>query len=141
MWWQVDALPASTHPLLVYALLNLCLMSVEIGYGLLAGSLGLVCDGVHLAINCVGVALSLFALATAKQPPSLEAPFGFERVHVLAAFANAVFLVFVSLFLVVEAVAQFWEQPHYELHSQHHEDHVVTIAFAGFVVSAHGFCS
>lgn len=130
----MQELPAATQPLLAYVLLNFCLLSVEIGYGLLAGSLGLICDGVHLGINCVGIALSLVALAVSKQPPSLNSCYGYERVHVLAGFTNAVFLVFVSLFLVVEALHKITQESHHH----NHDNHVITIASAGLLVNLAG---
>jgi hypothetical protein len=42
----LQELPAGSKPLVVYVCLNVCLMSLLVGYGLAAGSLGLVVDGV-----------------------------------------------------------------------------------------------
>lgn len=97
----------SARPLVAYGCLNLGLLIVEVGYGLYAGSLGLVSDGVHLGINCFGIALSLIALRLGRKPPSLDSSFGHDRVHVLAAFTNAVFMCFVAIFLAVEGLHQF----------------------------------
>ncbi len=42
----LQELPAGSKPLVAYVCLNVCLMSLLVGYGLAAGSLGLVVDGV-----------------------------------------------------------------------------------------------
>jgi len=130
----VRDVPHALQPLLVFAALNFVLMGVEVSYGAMAGSLGLVCDGVHLAINCFGVGLSLVALEVSKRGPSLASGYGFERVHVLAAFTNTVSIIFVAMFLVVEALHRFGEE-----HAEHdHGSHVLAVASAGLVVDIVG---
>jgi cation diffusion facilitator family transporter len=94
------------------------MMGIEITSGLLFGSLGLVSDAIHLGVNCFGVALSLVAISFSQKSTSLEATFGFERSHVLAAFSNAVFLVFVSVFILLEAFARIWQED--DFHHHHH---------------------
>ncbi|GBG24549.1 Zinc transporter, putative [Hondaea fermentalgiana] len=120
----LDELPAGARPLALYGALNLALLVVEVGYGLYAGSLGLVSDGAHLGINCFGVALALAALRAGRDPPSVEACFGHDRVHVLAAFTNAVFMCFVAVFIVVEGLHQFLGVAHsHGLAQDHAGDH------------------
>jgi len=135
------------QPLLAYLALAICVIMVEVAYGVFAGSLGLVCDGMHMLINCGGIATSVVALKGSQKPPTLESSFGFARMHVLAAFTNAIFLVFASTFIAVEALHRFTgfahgdvghkadaeiDRPH--LHNSH-EDHVISVASVACVVN------
>eukprot|EP00516_Mucochytrium_quahogii_P004601 CAMPEP_0203761566 /NCGR_PEP_ID=MMETSP0098-20131031/14621_1 /ASSEMBLY_ACC=CAM_ASM_000208 /TAXON_ID=96639 /ORGANISM=" , Strain NY0313808BC1" /LENGTH=330 /DNA_ID=CAMNT_0050655605 /DNA_START=380 /DNA_END=1369 /DNA_ORIENTATION=+ len=129
---RVQDMPEQAHPLVLYVLLNLSVLSVEICYGAIGGSLGLVCDGVHMFINCFGITLSLIAVECSNRSPSLESSYGFDRIHVLSAFTNAVFLGFVAMFIVVEAVMRFGEE------NNTHADHVVSVALVGLTINVVG---
>ena len=69
--------------------LTLLLCLAEIGYGVFAGSLGLISDGVHTAANCLGVGTSLFAVRWAKSFASKAYSYDLGmRAEVLAAFTS-----------------------------------------------------
>ena len=103
---------------LLFLLLNYTFLLAEILFGTAIQSLGLVCDGVHMLINCFGITISWFALRIAKTHPNGgNYTYGFGRVQVVAAFTNAVFLVFVAFFLVIQAVQRL-VQP-VDIHSSH----------------------
>lgn len=65
---------------------------VELFGGWWTGSLALVADAMHMAIDLVALAMSLFAAFMAKRPPDAKRTFGYKRVEVLAALANGVVL-------------------------------------------------
>lgn len=80
--------------LVVFARLNLALFLAEFSAGVLLSSLGLVSDSLHQLVNCMGVGLSLLAhQANMRRTKIRGYSYGTERVEVLAAFANSVFLV------------------------------------------------
>ncbi|MDF9715181.1 cation transporter [Nocardioides sp. ChNu-153] len=60
--------------------------------GLLTGSLALVADSAHMAMDAGGVLLALGASYVAARPAGERSTFGYHRAEVVAALANAVVL-------------------------------------------------
>lgn len=76
---------------------------VEAVGGWLAGSLALLSDAGHMATDAAALGLALFAQWVARRPPSPRASYGYARAEVLAAFVNALALLLLVGFIVVEA--------------------------------------
>lgn len=75
--------------------------------GLLTNSLALLADAGHMLSDAASLALALFALWIAQKPRSPDRTFGYHRTEILAALANAMTLIGVSAFIVVEAWGRF----------------------------------
>jgi cobalt-zinc-cadmium efflux system protein len=82
-------------------------MIAEILGGLWSGSLALLADSGHMAIDTAAVALGLFALWVARKPPNDQRTFGYYRAEILAATLNGALLVVVSLWIFYEAWHRF----------------------------------
>jgi cobalt-zinc-cadmium efflux system protein len=78
-------------------LANLGLVGLEVGLGLIARSSALVADAGHNLTDVAGVGLSLVALRLALRPRTARRSFGNHRATILAALANAVFVVVVAV--------------------------------------------
>jgi len=79
---------------------------VEAVGGVLAGSLALLSDAGHMATDAAALGLALFAQWVARRPPSARASYGYARAEVLAAFVNALALLLLVGFIVIEAIAR-----------------------------------
>ena len=77
---------------------------VEVVGGVLAGSLALLADAVHMLSDNIALAVALGAAWLAAKPASSERTFGYRRAEVLAALANGVMLVALAIWIFVEAV-------------------------------------
>jgi cobalt-zinc-cadmium efflux system protein len=77
---------------------------VEAFGGWLAGSLALLSDAGHMATDAAALGLALFAQWVARRPPSPTASYGYARAEVLAAFVNAIALLLLVGFIVIEAI-------------------------------------
>jgi cobalt-zinc-cadmium efflux system protein len=77
---------------------------VEAVGGWLAGSLALLSDAGHMFTDTAALGLALFAQWVARRPPSVRASYGYARAEVLAAFVNALALLALVVFIVIEAV-------------------------------------
>ncbi|HET9762144.1 MAG TPA: cation diffusion facilitator family transporter [Casimicrobiaceae bacterium] len=77
---------------------------VEAAGGWLAGSLALLSDAGHMATDAAALGLALFAQWVAQRPPSPRASYGYARAEVLAAFVNALALLLLVAFIVIEAL-------------------------------------
>jgi cobalt-zinc-cadmium efflux system protein len=77
---------------------------IEVFGGILAGSLALLADAVHMLSDNVALGLALVAAWLASKPATAERTYGYKRAEVLAALANGVLLVALAIWIFVEAV-------------------------------------
>jgi len=82
---------------------------VEIIGGLLTGSLALLADAGHMLSDNLSLGVALFAAWLAGRPATPEKSFGYRRAEILAALANGVTLVAISVWVFVEAYERFLE--------------------------------
>jgi cobalt-zinc-cadmium efflux system protein len=84
---------------------------VEVAGGFLTDSLAVLADAVHMLSDNVALALALVAVWLARRPATPERTYGFKRAEVLAALANGVTLVALSVWIFYEAVQRFRDPP------------------------------
>ncbi|KAK2965543.1 hypothetical protein RJ640_016685 [Escallonia rubra] len=68
---------------------------------------GLVSDAFHLTFGCGLLTFSLFAMAASRKKPDRVYTYGYKRLEVLSAFTNALFLLFMSFSIAIEALHAF----------------------------------
>ena len=79
----------------------------ELVGGWWSGSLALIADATHMAVDLLGLGLSLFAAMLARLPADPKRTYGYRRVEVLAALGNAVALMVATGFILREAWARW----------------------------------
>jgi len=84
--------------------LNMALVVGQVGFGLVAHSLGLLADAGHNLTDVAAVGVSLVAVRWARRPPTAERSYGYHRGTILAALANAAMILAATSFIVVEGV-------------------------------------
>jgi len=84
---------------------------VEVAGGILTGSLALLADAVHMLSDNVSIALALVATWLAAKPATPGRTYGFKRAEVLAALANGVTLVALSIWIFYEAFRRLGDPP------------------------------
>jgi zinc transporter 5/7 len=87
-----------------FLLLNLLFMLVQMLYGVWTNSLGLISDAIHMAFDCMAIAMGLFASVMSGWERNERFTYGYGRVETLSGFANGIFLILISVFIVFEAV-------------------------------------
>lgn len=83
---------------------------MEIVGGWWTGSLALIADATHMAVDLLALSLSLFAAMLSRLPADPKRTYGYWRVEVLAALGNAIALMVATGFLLREAWAR-WAFP------------------------------
>jgi cobalt-zinc-cadmium efflux system protein len=83
----------------------------EVVGGLLTGSLALLADAAHMLSDNFSIGLALLAVWLASRPTTSQRTFGYQRAEILAALANGVTLVAVSIWIFVEAYRRFQQPP------------------------------
>lgn len=107
-------------------------LAVEVVGGLVTGSLALLADAAHMLTDVGGLGLALFAIRFAERPATPERTYGFYRVEILAAVANAVVLILVSIYILFEAYERFRNPPAVESVG------MIGVAAVGLVVNVVG---
>jgi zinc transporter 5/7 len=116
-WSAMGVLPAAWRPhlqtilhtptskrIFYFLLLNLAYMGVQMAYGVLTNSLGLISDGkrlicelrladrrrsaIHMLFDCLGLGVGLWASVAATWKPDGRYTYGYSRVETLSGFAN-----------------------------------------------------
>jgi cobalt-zinc-cadmium efflux system protein len=86
-------------------------MVIEAIGGLLTGSLALLADAGHMLSDSASLGLAYFAVWLAAKPPTPNRSFGYKRAEILAALANGVTLVVISIWIFYEAYRRLQEPP------------------------------
>ena len=89
--------------------LTLAFVVVEGIAGWLAHSLALVSDAGHNLADAAALGFSWYALSISNRPSHEGMTFGYHRVGVFAALANAVSLVLIAIFIAWEGIARIRE--------------------------------
>lgn len=94
----------------VFGLTAVYLVAEIIG-GIVTNSLALLADAGHMLTDVAGLGLALFAMNFAERPASASRTYGYLRAEILAALTNAVVLIGISLYILVEAYQRFRNPP------------------------------
>jgi len=82
-------------------------MLVEAAGGLLTGSMALLSDSMHMLTDAAALGMSFFASQLAALKPDSSRTFGYRRVEVMAALANAMLLWLLSGYMLREVYERF----------------------------------
>lgn len=96
--------PKNLSRLFFVLLLSSSYFVAEVVGGILSGSLALLADAGHMAIDVAAIALGLFAIWISQRPPTDEKSFGYYRAEILAALVNGAALVAISVWIIYEAI-------------------------------------
>ncbi|MEX1173525.1 MAG: cation diffusion facilitator family transporter [Chloroflexota bacterium] len=91
--------------------LTLSIFVIEVAGGLASNSLALLADAGHVFTDVFGIGLALAAIWIAGRPATNERSFGFLRVEIFAAVANAILLFGIAAFILYEAWRRLSEPP------------------------------
>ena len=91
------------------------IMFFQFLYGIFAIQITVVAASFHTVFDCCAMATSLVALVLLRKSADRNYTYGYDRFSVLSAFTNALFLLFVALFLIIESTHRLSKPP--ETHS------------------------
>ena len=104
---QHDLRGASKRSLTSALILIVGYMFAEVIGGILSGSLALIADAGHMLTDAASIGFALVALHFASKPASAERTFGYHRLEILAALANALTLWLIAGWVAFEAFHRF----------------------------------
>jgi cobalt-zinc-cadmium efflux system protein len=86
-------------------------LTAQIIGGIMTNSLALLADAGHMFTDAAGLGLSLLAVRFTIKPPTPQRTYGFYRMEILAALANSVLLILVSIYIIYEAFQRLLNPP------------------------------
>ena len=72
--------------------------------GWLSGSMALMADAMHMLSDAAGLIIAVVAVMAGRRQATAQATYGYRRIEVLAALVNAVTVILISVFIVIEAL-------------------------------------
>ena len=100
-----------SRPLKITLIIVLIVMVAEVIGGILSSSLALLGDAGHMLVDALALGLALFATTIARRPATPSKTYGYHRVEIMAALANGVTLVLVSIYIFYEAYQRLLNPP------------------------------
>jgi len=106
----IDLKPGHRHRALGYQrlktaiILTAVVMVIEIVGGIVARSLALISDAGHMLTHLFALVMSFFAIVLSARPATKEKTYGFYRAEILVAFVNGIVLIFITGYLVYQAI-------------------------------------
>lgn len=97
----------TSRNLAITVILNAIITIAQFVGGFISGSLALISDALHNLSDVISVILAYSAHLIGLKPRTLQSTFGFKRAEILAAFINAITLIVISVYLLVEAAKRF----------------------------------
>jgi cobalt-zinc-cadmium efflux system protein len=123
-----------TKPLAIAFGLVLSFAIVEFVAGMASGSLALTADAGHMATDALGIGMALAAAVVSKRVrPNSGQTFGLYRIEILAALANAVLLLGVATYVIIEAIDRIRDPGDID------STLMIAVAFGGLIVNLISF--
>ncbi|MEQ8406094.1 MAG: cation diffusion facilitator family transporter [Oceanicaulis sp.] len=103
---HADVSEKNERRVLIAAVLTGAFMLAELVGGLVTGSLALLADAAHMLTDFAALFLAWLAFRLSRRPADASRTYGFDRLQILAAFANAVTLIVLVVWIAAEAAAR-----------------------------------
>ncbi|GIK77025.1 MAG: cation transporter [Acidobacteria bacterium] len=88
---------------------NCALIALKVGAGILTGSIAILTEAVHSAIDLVASLIALFSVRKAEEPADEDHHYGHEKAENVAAGAEAMLILLGAAIIVIEAVRRLVE--------------------------------
>lgn len=108
-------------------------MFVELVYGYMSNSLGLISDAFHMLFDCMALFIGLAASYISQMKSSdNEYTYGYTKIETISGLFNGIFLVFISYNILCESVERIFEPIKIK------DDGLITVSVLGLIVNMIG---
>jgi len=91
----------------IFIFLSSFVLIMEVVGGIYTNSLALISDAGHVLIDLLALLLAYFAMRLSKRASTKEFTYGFYRAEILAAVANGIILIFLTLYIFYQSYRRF----------------------------------
>ena len=99
----------SSRRVLIAMVLIASFMLVEVAGGIYSRSLALLADAGHMLSDFAALLLTWMAFQISNKKPDLKRSYGYHRFQVLAAFVNALTLLFIAAWILIAAIKRLFQ--------------------------------
>ncbi len=103
---EIVARLGHSRRLLIALGLSLAVFTIEVGGGILTGSLALLSDATHVGVDVIALLVGIGAARLAAREPNDSHTYGYHRLEAIGALTNAVLLLAASSAVFVESVSR-----------------------------------
>jgi cation diffusion facilitator family transporter len=89
---------------------NLILVLLKVGVGLIVKSTGLIADGIHSGLDIVSSGITYLGIKIAKRPADRKHPYGHYRFETIAGFVVTFLLLFSAIWIIKEGIESIINQ-------------------------------
>lgn len=100
---------SDSRKIAIFFTINLLFMFVELIYGYMSNSLGLITDSFHMLFDCMALFIGLCASYISKMGVDKKYTYGYGRVETLSGLFNGIFLVFIAFNVFCESIERIYE--------------------------------
>jgi len=118
--------------LCILLMINLVVTVLEVVYGFISNSIGLISDAAHMLFDSTALAVGIYASYKAKLPANKKFSYGYERFQTLAGFVNGIFLIFIAFYILIESLERIYDPPVIQ------SDKMIVVAVIGLIVNLIG---
>jgi cation diffusion facilitator family transporter len=86
--------------------------ALKLAVGIFTGSLGMLSEAAHSALDCISALLTLLSVRVADKPADDDHPYGHGKIENVSAIVQTILMILSAVWISVEAVKRLW----------HHED-------------------
>ncbi|MEP6757200.1 MAG: cation diffusion facilitator family transporter [Chthonomonadales bacterium] len=93
---------------------NSCLTLLKLIAGVTTGSISVLSEAMHSAVDLIASSIALFAVRVADLPPDEDHPYGHGKIESLSGVAEAILIFLAGAYIIFEAAHRLWnkEGPH-----------------------------
>lgn len=115
---------------------------MQIGLSLHHNNIHLISDAFHSLLHVAAYAFTWIALLFAKKPANIRFTYGYTRLETISAFTNCIFLYFVTLFVEIRSIHNFFENGNDEKYEHKQWEHTTILIWIGkMIIAAFGIIS
>ncbi len=90
---------------------NLAIAAIEVAAGIVIGSIALMADAAHQAVDALALLVSMAAVVLAGRAPTPRRSFGWRRADVLGAQLSALLLLATTVWIAYESILRLTDPP------------------------------
>ena len=94
--------------LFIAFVIKMILSLLEIGGGLIAGSVSLIGDALHNTSDALSVLIAVIAFKIGRKKADSTFTYGFKRAEIIGSFVNLILLFISGIYLAIESIGRLW---------------------------------
>ncbi|MGL4859956.1 MAG: cation diffusion facilitator family transporter [Enterobacteriaceae bacterium] len=97
-----------TAAALISVISNSCLIVLKLIVGLLSGSVSIISEAIHSAMDLLASLIALFSVRQSDQPPDKKHPYGHDKIENISGVIEALLILLAAAWIIIEAIRKMF---------------------------------